>query len=102
MLDSGRARDDLKKMDVSEEGGGSSGNKKGAFAAEAKEAIRAAQSLSGKGKLDDAIETLLRVEKKARLGGDQDSVLDCAKVVLRICNEAPDFDKLNHNITLLW
>lgn len=103
MLDTARAEKELDKMDVSQEEGGVGKKKKTPdFSAEAESAIREAQALSSKGKMNEAIETLLRVEKKARLAGDPKSVLKCAKVVLRICNEAPDFEKLNHFITLLW
>lgn len=89
-------------MDVTEKGETSiRKKKKPEFEEQAQEAIRNAQKLSSKGKLDEAIETLLRVEKKARLGGDTASVWNCAQVVLRVCNDAGDYEKLNHYISLL-
>mmetsp|Transcript_10939 Transcript_10939/g.12503 ORF Transcript_10939/g.12503 Transcript_10939/m.12503 type:complete len:478 (-) Transcript_10939:1149-2582(-) len=72
------------------------------FAAEAKMALKEAGALVKNGNIDTAIEKLLYVEKRARLGGDVDSVEKCALTILKIFGTtAKDYEKLNFYISLL-
>lgn len=76
-------------------------NKIADFAAETKEVVEAAQALVGKRKIELAVEKLLGMEKKARLGGDSKSVIQCCRAILLIYTKQKDFDNLNKYITLL-
>mmetsp|Transcript_34941 Transcript_34941/g.43174 ORF Transcript_34941/g.43174 Transcript_34941/m.43174 type:complete len:478 (-) Transcript_34941:235-1668(-) len=72
------------------------------FAAEAKKAIAEAKTLVQNGNTEKAVESLLIVEKRARLGGDVVSVENCALTILKIFAEkTKDFEKLNFYISLL-
>jgi len=71
------------------------------FSDEVHSVIPQASALARSGKLTDALEMLLSLEKRARLGGDLKSVGEVALVIVKLCLEMKDLDQLNSNITLL-
>lgn len=71
------------------------------FAAETKMVISEAKGLIKNGDSDTAVQKLLAMEKRARLGGDNDSVEQCALTILKIFEKSGDYEKLRFNITLL-
>jgi len=57
--------------------------------------------LAKSGKIDEAIENLLSLEKQTRQAEDYHSTTKLAKTIIQICFEANDFKRLNDNLQLL-
>jgi len=59
------------------------------------------RELASKGKLAEAIENLLALEKQTRNGGDVKSTSKIAAAVVRICADCQDWKQLNQNIIFI-
>mmetsp|Transcript_12710 Transcript_12710/g.22652 ORF Transcript_12710/g.22652 Transcript_12710/m.22652 type:complete len:457 (+) Transcript_12710:137-1507(+) len=75
--------------------------KKKDFSEDARVEIPAASELARGGKLAEALQRLLLLEKRARLGGDHKVVSEVALVIVKLCFELEAWDELNANVTLL-
>lgn len=65
------------------------------------EAIPKQIELAQSGKLNEAIENLLSIEKQTRLGEDHLSTSKLAITIVRLCFEAKQWDLLNQNLHIL-
>jgi 26S proteasome regulatory subunit N5 len=72
------------------------------FQDEVREIVPKANELAERGALKEAIELLLGLEKRARLGGDAASCGDACLLVLKLCRRANDWNELCNNVTLLF
>ncbi len=77
------------------------GKKKTDWSDEARAEIPAASALARAGRLEEAVQQLLALEKRSRLGGDPKVVGETALVIVKLCLELEKWDALNANITLL-
>jgi 26S proteasome regulatory subunit N5 len=72
------------------------------FQDEVRELVPKAGELADSGNLREAIEILLGLEKRARLGGDATSCGDAALLILKLCRKANDWSELCANVALLF
>lgn len=72
------------------------------FSEDVREQAPVAQELTESGRLKDAVELLLGLEKKCRLAGDTHSAGETALLILKLCRKANDWAELNANIVLLF
>ncbi|GBG34292.1 26S proteasome non-ATPase regulatory subunit 12 [Hondaea fermentalgiana] len=75
--------------------------KKKDFSDESRVEIPEATDMARDGDLSGALERLLALEKRARLGGDVRTVSETALVIVKLCFELEHWEELNANITLL-
>ncbi|KAH3863587.1 26S proteasome non-ATPase regulatory subunit 12-like [Dreissena polymorpha] len=65
------------------------------------EKIPKCEKLAKQGKLNDALEILLALEKQTRTGADTHSLSRVLETVVRLCFETKSWEALNENIVLL-
>jgi len=71
------------------------------FSARVEQLIPEQQKLAKEGKLSEAIENLLALEKQTRQGEDYHSTTKLAKEIVRLCFEAKDWKLLNEKLHIL-
>jgi len=64
------------------------------FGDEVLDLIPKATGAAEQGRLREAIETLLSLEKRSRLGGDAASAGDAALAIVKLCRRANNWDEL--------
>ncbi|XP_052764852.1 26S proteasome non-ATPase regulatory subunit 12-like [Mya arenaria] len=65
------------------------------------EKVPKCEKLAKQGKLSDALEILLAMEKQTRTGADTHSLSRVLETIVRLCFETKNWDALNDNIVLL-
>ena len=98
---------------AAESGGGGAGGAGGAgvaggedkkkkdFSEDLKAEEPVARELAKAGRLGEAVELLLALEKKARLASDVPTLVQVAELIVRLCRECGDWGALNTNVAVL-
>eukprot|EP01114_Cavostelium_apophysatum_P018743 TRINITY_DN586_c0_g1_i7.p1 TRINITY_DN586_c0_g1~~TRINITY_DN586_c0_g1_i7.p1 ORF type:complete len:448 (-),score=150.40 TRINITY_DN586_c0_g1_i7:29-1372(-) len=71
------------------------------FSTRVEQTIPEQEKLAKSGKLNDAIENLLALEKQTRQAEDYHSTTKLAKTIVRLCFEAKDWNMLNEKLHIL-